>query len=135
MVSVIDFRARALQSRDAVDLLSSKWRIPILHLLRDGPVRTRELQRGIGDVSPKVLTETLRGMERDGLIQRDVQGVVPARVEYSLTEMGQSLIKPLEDLCHWAKAHVDERDAARKRFDARPTSAGRPARLSAGKVQ
>jgi DNA-binding HxlR family transcriptional regulator len=118
MVTVIDFRARALQSRDAVDLLSSKWRIPILHLLRDGPVRTGELQRGISEISSKVLTETLRRMERDGLIHRDVRSVVPARVDYSLTDMGRSVIKPLQDLCHWAKAHADERDAARKRFDA-----------------
>jgi DNA-binding HxlR family transcriptional regulator len=117
MAVVMDFRARALQSREAVDLLSSKWRIPIIHLLRDGPVRPGELQRGISDISPKVLTGTLRAMERDGLICRDVQGVVPARVEYSLTGMGRSLIEPLENLCHWAKAHVDERDAARKRFD------------------
>src|SRR5262249_13462743 len=81
-------------------------------------VRTRDLQRGIGDVSSKVLTETLRGMERDGLIHRDVQAVVTARVEYSLSEMGRSLLKPLEDLCPWDKAQVDERDAARKRYAA-----------------
>jgi DNA-binding HxlR family transcriptional regulator len=114
---VISLRDRALQSRDAIDLLSSKWRITIIHLLRDGPLRTKELQSAISDISPKVLTQTLRGMERDGLIDRHIHSVVPPRVEYALTDMGYSLIKPLQDLCHWAQAHVDERSAARRRFD------------------
>ena len=117
MAKVISFRDRALQSRDAIDLLSSKWRITILHLLRDDPLRTNVLQGAISDISPKVLTQTLRGMERDGLIDRHIYNVVPPRVEYALTDMGRSLIKPLEDLCHWAQAHVDERNAARKKFD------------------
>jgi DNA-binding HxlR family transcriptional regulator len=69
------------------------------------------------EVSAKVLTETLRGMERDGLVHREIYHVIPPRVEYSLTPMGKSVIKPLEDLCHWAKAHIDQRDAARKKFD------------------
>lgn len=117
MASVVTLRDRALQSRDAIDLLSSKWRITIIHILRDGPLRTGEVQAAIPDVSAKVLTETLRGMERDGLIERRVLSAVPAHVEYRLTGMGHSLISPLRDLCHWAKAHVAERDAARARFD------------------
>jgi DNA-binding HxlR family transcriptional regulator len=64
-----------------------------------------------------VLTQTLRGMERDGLIHREIFNVVPPRVEYGLTNMGRSLIKPLVDLCHWAKAHIAERDQARSKFD------------------
>jgi len=56
-------------------------------------------------------------MERDGLVSRQIFTVVPPRVEYELTAMGRSLIKPLEDLCHWAKAHIEERDAARSKFD------------------
>lgn len=110
-------RERALQSREAIELLASKWRITVIHLLRHGPVRTSALQGAMEEISPKVLTQTLRGMERDGLVARHVYTVVPPRVEYSLTKMGQSLIPPLEALCHWAKAHVPERDAARRRFD------------------
>jgi DNA-binding HxlR family transcriptional regulator len=117
MATVLTLRDRALQSREAIELLSSKWRITIIHILRDGPLRAGEVQGAIPDVSPKVLTETLRGMERDGLIERRVLSAVPARVEYGLTPMGFSLIEPLRDLCHWAKAHVAERDAARRRFD------------------
>ena len=112
-------RARALQSRDAIELLSDKWRITILHLLVPGVLRTGELQKSMTDVSPKVLTQTLRGMERDGLVKRTVYPVVPPRVEYQLTEMGASLVKPLRELCHWAEAHVKERDRARGEFDRR----------------
>jgi DNA-binding HxlR family transcriptional regulator len=71
----------------------------------------------MSQVSPKVLTQTLRGMERDGLIDRRVLTVVPAPVEYVVTDMGRSLIKPLQDLCIWAESHAAERDAARKKFD------------------
>jgi DNA-binding HxlR family transcriptional regulator len=117
MANVLSSRDRALQSRDAIDLLSSKWRITILHVLRDGPLRTNVLQSAISEISPKVLTQTLRGMERDGLIDRHIHNVVPPRVEYALTDMARSVIKPLQDLCHWAQGHVAERNAARRRFD------------------
>jgi DNA-binding HxlR family transcriptional regulator len=69
------------------------------------------------EVSSKVLTQTLRSMERDGLISRKVYTVVPPRVECQLTSMGKSLIVPLRNLCHRAKAHVEERDRARRDFD------------------
>ena len=117
MAKVIGIRDKALQSRDAIELLSNKWRITVIHILRDGPLRTNAIQAAMSDVSPKVLTQTLRGMERDGLIHREIYNVVPPRVEYGLTPMGKSLLKPLGDLCRWAKAHLEERDAARSRFD------------------
>ena len=115
--AVINIRDRALESRDAIELLSDKWRIAILHVLTPGPQRTSGLQRAIEEVSPKVLTQTLRGMERDGLIRRHVHPVVPPRVEYELTAMGTTVLGPLRELCHWAQAHSRERDAARRRFD------------------
>jgi DNA-binding HxlR family transcriptional regulator len=114
---------RALQSRDAIELLSDKWRIPILHVLSPASLRSSELQKAIPEISPKVLTQTLRGMERDGLILRKVYPVVPPKVEYRLTDMGRSLIAPLRQLCLWAKSHVPERDRSRREFDARSTGA------------
>jgi DNA-binding HxlR family transcriptional regulator len=114
-----DLKVRALESRDAVELLSAKWRIAILHVLGAGALRSSALQRAINNISPKVLTQTLRGMERDGLISRKVYRVVPPRVEYQLTEMGSSVIPPLRNLCHWAKAHAQTRDRARREFDDR----------------
>lgn len=110
-------RARALESRDAIELLSSKWRITIFHLLTPGALRASELQRAVQEVSPKVLTQTLRGLERDGLVQRHVRSAIPAHVEYQLTEMGKSVIPHLHNLCLWAKANAEIRDEARRRFD------------------
>lgn len=133
MTRVVTIRDRALQSRDAIELLSNKWRITIIHILRDGALRTSEIQAAISEISPKVLTQTLRGMERDGLIDRQIFNVVPPRVEYSLTSTGKSLIKPLEDLCHWAKAHIGERDQARSKFDVASNPRKPPAPKRAGK--
>src|SRR5579864_4001534 len=118
MEKTVRMQDRALQSRHAVELLSDKWRIVVLHVLTPGALRTSQLQRAIHVVSPKMLTQTLRGLERDGLIERRVGSVVPARVEYELTGMGESVIPLLRDLCRWAKAHSEARDTARKRFDA-----------------
>jgi len=116
-------RVTALQSRDAIELLAEKWRIAILHVLEDGALRTHQLQSALNGVSPKMLTQTLRGMERDGLVQRTIHPVAPPHVEYKLTKMGKSVIKPLRTVCHWAEAHVAERDAARARFDLAAKSA------------
>jgi DNA-binding HxlR family transcriptional regulator len=113
----MSFRERALQSMDAIELLANKWRITILHILREGPLRTREIQAAIPEVSPKMMTQTLRGMERDGLLVREVHILGPRHVEYCLTPMGSSLIPPLQELCRWAKANVKRRDRARERFD------------------
>jgi DNA-binding HxlR family transcriptional regulator len=90
------------------------------------PCEPGELQRGLHDVSPKVLTQTLRSMERDGLIERSVFAEVPPRVEYMLTEMGQTVLVALRELCHWAKANSARRDAARRKFDAGADGAMRP---------
>ncbi len=116
MAKILDMHLRALQSRDAIELLSDKWRIPILHVLSPTSLRSSELQKAIPEISPKVLTQTLRGMERDGLISRTVYPVVPPKVEYKLTNMGHSLLDPLRQLCHWAKSHVMERDQARREY-------------------
>lgn len=117
MAKIINVRDRALESRDAIELLENKWRIAILHLLSPGPLRTSALQRGLEHVSPKVLTQTLRAMERDGLVERTVFSTTRLRVEYRLTEMGRSVLAPLRELCHWARANGQMRDAARRRFD------------------
>jgi len=130
MARVLNLRERALESRDAIELVANKWRIAVLHLLTPGPLRTRDLQRGLVDVSPKMLTQTLRSMERDGLVERTVFAAVPPKVEYRLSEMGRSLLGPLRTLCLWARDHTAARDDARRRFDhdvrlAGITSAGR----------
>lgn len=117
MKKIPSMRDRVLQSRDVIELLSSKWRVPVLHLLTFGPLRTKELQSAIPDVSPKVLTQTLRGLERDGIITRKVRAVLPPHVEYELTRMGGSVIPLLKDLCQWAESNAILRDEARRQFD------------------
>ena len=121
MAKIHQMKLRALQSRDAIELLSNKWRVTLLHLLTEAPRRANEIQRAVDQVSPKVLTETLRGLERDGLIHREVRNVVPPHVEYSLTPMGKSVIPLLRSLCHWAKEHASIRDESRRRFDQQRT--------------
>jgi DNA-binding HxlR family transcriptional regulator len=123
-------KVTALQSREAIELVADKWRIAILHLLqRNGSLRTHQLQRAIEQVSPKMLTQTLRGLERDGLVNRELRQVAPPHVEYRLTKMGKSVIKPMRGLCRWAEAHVAERDAARARFDTEANKAHSDHRL------
>src|ERR1700684_3538066 len=117
MSDAMGVRERALQSNDAIELLANKWRITILHILREGPLRTREIQSAIPEISPKMMTQTLRGMDRDGLWLREVRTPETRHVEYRLTNMGTSLIPPLQELCRWAKANVKSRDEARERFD------------------
>lgn len=87
-------------------MISDKWKVLILRDLLDGTKRFSELRRSVGSVSQKVLTANLRQMERDGLVHREVFPEVPPRVEYSLTEMGQSLVPLINDLTAWAQQNM-----------------------------
>ncbi len=84
-----------------VSLLADKWTIPVIHALARGTKRTGELKRVLGGVSQKMLTQTLRALEEQGLVERSVYPVVPPRVEYRLTTMGESINRPLRQLCDW----------------------------------
>ena len=99
-----------------ISLLADKWTIPVIHALARGTKRTGELRRAITGVSQKMLTQTLRMLEERGLIQRTVYLVVPPRVEYRLTELGESISEPLQHLCEWTADHGKalERAAARR---------------------
>jgi DNA-binding HxlR family transcriptional regulator len=102
-------------SREALDRIADKWTALIIRVLSDGTKRHSELRRGIGGISQKMLTQTLRSLERDGLVARKVHAVVPPMVEYSLTPLGKSLTEPLEAICRWAEKHLPELQAARAR--------------------
>lgn len=86
-------------------LMSDAWTPIIFHCLSDGKKRFSELQRQLPDISKKVLTQVLRRLERDGLIERTVYAVVPPKTEYSLTEYGQKLHEPISILCQWARSN------------------------------
>ena len=105
--------------RDAICLLSSKWWVDLLLALGDGTRRYHELLEDLQPISEKVLTQTLRAMERDGLVARRVHAEVPPRVEYALTPLGATLAPPLKALGGWSLAHGKRVEEARERFDAR----------------
>jgi DNA-binding HxlR family transcriptional regulator len=105
--------------RDSIGLLSSKWSVDVLLALGDGTRRYHELLEDLAPISEKVLTQTLRAMERDGLIGRRVHAEVPPRVEYALTPLGATLAAPMRALGSWSVAHGRHVEAARERFDLR----------------
>jgi DNA-binding HxlR family transcriptional regulator len=107
----------ALQS--AVGVLTAKWSVSVLARLASGTHRFNELLRQIDGVSRRMLSATLRQLERDGLIQRHVYARVPARVEYELSQAGVDLLSALIPLAGWSMAHADELEAARAQFDLR----------------
>lgn len=104
-------------SRQVLALIANKWTAIIIYCLSQGKKRYSELQRDIGGISQKMLTQTLRSLERDGIVERKVYAVVPPMVEYSLTPLGETLIEPLCTLCHWAETHIPAVEAARNRHD------------------
>ncbi|AFZ28703.1 transcriptional regulator, HxlR family [Gloeocapsa sp. PCC 7428] len=104
-------------SRQVLDLIADKWTAIIIYRLSKGTKRYSELQREIGGISQKMLTQTLRNLERDGIVSRKVYPVVPPMVEYSLTALGTTLTEPLSTLCRWAENHIPEVEAARSRYD------------------
>lgn len=108
--------------RDVLDRIGDKWSVLVITLLGDGPMRFNELKRTIDLVSQRMLTRTLRGLERDGLIIRTVYPVVPPRVEYDLTETGQELQGLLRQLAQWAFQHADGVAEARLAYDERSPS-------------
>ena len=105
--------------RDSISLLSSKWSVDILLALGDGTRRYHELLEDLQPISEKVLTQTLRSMERDGVVARRVHAEVPPRVEYALTPLGATMAPPLKALGSWSLAHGKRVEEARAGFEAR----------------
>jgi DNA-binding HxlR family transcriptional regulator len=103
--------------RDLLDMVASKWTALVIGDLEDGPKRFGELKRRLEGVSQKMLTQTLRTLERDGLITRTVYPSVPLRVEYELTELGRSVTEPLAALRLWAQKNYETVAEARETFD------------------
>jgi DNA-binding HxlR family transcriptional regulator len=113
-------RIDTCRARDVLDRIGDKWSVYVISLLGDGPRRFTDLLRTIDGVSQRMLTVTLRGLERDGIVTRKVYPVVPPRVDYDLTPTGHTLLATVRQLVEWADAHTGDIDAARARYDARP---------------
>jgi len=115
-------------TKTVLDLLAAKWSVDVLYLLANGTRRYSEVFYEVGEISKKTLTQTLRSLERDGVIARRVYAEVPARVEYSLTPLGWSLTAPLMALYEWAVDHGHDLEAARLLHEG---AAPAPTRLAA----
>ena len=98
-------------------MVGDKWTVLIVVLLGDGPKRFNEIKRMVGGISQRMLTFTLRGLERDGLVKRTVLPTKPPRVDYELTKLGSTLWDAVEPLSSWARDHLREILKSRKRFD------------------
>ena len=107
-------------AREMLARVGDKWSVYVIHVLGDaGTLRFNELRSRVDGISQRMLTVTLRGMERDGLVTRTVYPEVPPRVEYALTRLGATLRQLVRGLVEWSGAHLTEVDAARARYDAR----------------
>ena len=108
------------RAREMIGRVADKWSMYVIHVLADaGTLRFSELRRRVDGVSQRMLTVTLRGLERDGLVSRTMHPEVPPRVEYELTPLGATLRELVRELMAWSGAHLAEVDAARARYDAR----------------
>ena len=107
------------EAREILALVGDKWSVYVVAVLSQGARRFSELRRTIDGISQRMLTLTLRGLERDGLVTRKVYATVPARVEYALTPLGETLLEPVQALASWAGQHRAEIQQARDRFDKR----------------
>jgi DNA-binding HxlR family transcriptional regulator len=105
--------------RDVLDTVGDKWSVYVITVLDAGTMRFTELKRAIDGISQRMLTVTLRALERDGLVERTVHAVIPPRVEYRLTPLGASLLGVVGDLMRWSAGHTADIDRARTRYDTR----------------
>ncbi len=111
---------------DILGRVGDKWTVLVVGYLSEGPMRFSELLRSIGGISQKMLTATLRGLERDGFVTRKVFPTIPPRVDYELTDLGRELRVPVNALGEWARQNISRVNEARARFDEAAVSAGRP---------
>jgi DNA-binding HxlR family transcriptional regulator len=112
-------REPCLAVRAVLDRVGDKWSVLLVSLLGDGSMRFNQLRRSIEGISQRMLTLTLRGLERDGLVNRTVYPTIPPRVDYELTELGRTLLDPVLGLAAWAEKHRTAVQQARERFDKR----------------
>jgi DNA-binding HxlR family transcriptional regulator len=118
-------------AREMLVRIGDKWSVYIIHVLGDaGTLRFNEIRSSVDGISQRMLTVTLRGLERDGLVVRVVYAEVPPRVEYSLTELGKTLRQLVRGLVNWSEAHLQEVDAARAAYDAKHARPNRATSLA-----
>ena len=123
---VYDPLRAACPTRQVLTRVADKWSMFVIIALQEGVLRFSELRRRIDGITPKMLTQTLRGLERDGLVSRTAYATVPVTVEYALTPLGRSLADAVATIRGWALDHIEQVEAARDRYDAQPARTGPP---------
>jgi DNA-binding HxlR family transcriptional regulator len=106
-------------AREVLDRVGDKWSLYVIKILGGGTKRFSDLRREVEPITPRMLTVTLRTLERDGLISRKIYPVVPPRVEYTLTQMGETLVEAVAPLIGWANSHLAEIERARVAYDSK----------------
>jgi DNA-binding HxlR family transcriptional regulator len=112
-------RPSACRAREVLQRVGDKWSVQVIDLLGEHTMRFSELHRSIDGITSRMLTVTLRGLERDGIVARTIHPVIPPRVDYELTAMGRTLLDTIGQLVSWTDTHLPEIDAARAAYDAR----------------
>ena len=107
------------RAREVLQRVGDKWSVYVIDLLGQGTMRFSELHRAVDGITSRMLTVTLRGLERDGIVTRTIHPVIPPRVDYELTAMGRTLLEIIGQLVTWTDGHLPEIDAARAAYDAR----------------
>jgi DNA-binding HxlR family transcriptional regulator len=123
--------SHCLAMSDVLSRIGDKWSVMVVGILSRGTLRFNEIKRAINGVSQRMLTLTLRNLERDGLVTRTIYPEIPPRVEYSLTELGMTLTGPIGALWDWSAANHDMIVAARHTYDARRSADEPPVRRAA----
>jgi DNA-binding HxlR family transcriptional regulator len=106
--------------RDVLDRIGDQWSLLVLHSLSKGTLRFNELVRAVGDISKQMLSKTLKRLEKDGFVKRTLYPEVPLRVEYELTDIGQTFLKPMAELIRWANANHRHIVLARQQYRSTP---------------
>ena len=112
----------ACRAREVLQRVGDKWSVYVIDLLGQGTKRFSELHRSIDGITARMLTVTLRGLERDGIVTRTIHPVIPPRVDYALTPMGKTLLDTIGRLVIWTDSHLPEIEAARVAYDAKHSS-------------
>lgn len=110
------------QAREVLDLVADKWSLYVVSVLGPGPARFTEVKRSIKGISQRMLTVTLRRLERDGILTRTVYAVMPPKVTYELTHLGHTLLEAIQPLIDWSLEHLPDIEASRHAYDSPPES-------------
>ena len=117
---------------EVLSRIGDKWSVLVVSLLGKGSLRFSELRRAIGGISQRMLTLTLRGLERDGLVTRTVYPTIPPRVDYELTPLGQTLMPQVMGVVRWAQENQDAIETARRHYDSAAAAKAPPVKAAAG---